>query len=100
MLTRVRGGESGGGGEGRNLSGAGVSRIDATAIHAVEGLLDHFAAHKVTPFILHLKEGPYKTLDRAGVVAKIGVRHFFKDEDVAQRAAVRLLRRSITHDDV
>lgn len=68
-----------------------VSVIDATALHAFKRMLNTCHKHHIDVFVTGIKKEPYSTLQKAGLIEKIGEAHFLKSIEEAKTHIEKLL---------
>ena len=69
----------------------GVPALDATAMHALEELLEKCKKDDVQLVLSHVNEQPYKTMEKDGFVEKVGAENFCAHIDDALERANELL---------
>lgn len=69
----------------------GVPALDATAMHALEELLEKCKKDDVQLVLSHVNEQPYKTMEKDGFVEKVGAENFCAHIDDALARAGELL---------
>ncbi|MCR5799179.1 MAG: STAS domain-containing protein [Lachnospiraceae bacterium] len=65
----------------------GVPALDITALNSLEGLYDTCRKNKVTLIFSHVNEQPYKTMEKAGFIDKVGKINFREHIDDALKRA-------------
>ncbi len=60
-----------------------VNAIDATALHSMEKLYDECRRKKIKLILSHVNEQPYKMMEKAGFIEKLGEKCFCKHIDNA-----------------
>ncbi|MBQ0058901.1 MAG: sulfate permease [Lachnospiraceae bacterium] len=67
----------------------GVPALDATAMHALEGLYERCKRHHVQMIFSHVNEQPYATMEKAGFVDLVGAENFCPHiDDALERATL------------
>lgn len=69
----------------------GVPALDATAMHALEELLEKCKKDDVQLVLSHVNEQPYKTMEKDGFVKKVGAENFCAHIDDALARASEIL---------
>jgi len=62
-----------------------VNFMDATALHAFKRMLNTCEKHQIKVYITGIQSGPYSTLEKAGLIVKIGQDHFLKSIEEAKK---------------
>ncbi|MDO4489998.1 MAG: sulfate permease [Lachnospiraceae bacterium] len=70
----------------------GVPAVDATAMKALEGLMDNCEKHGVTLIFSHVNEQPYHVMEHGGFVNRIGEENFCAHLDEALERADYILK--------
>lgn len=70
----------------------GVPALDATAMHSLENLAVECAKNKVQMVFSHVNEQPYKTMEKAGFVDRIGKENFCPHIDDALARASQIAK--------
>ena len=68
----------------------GVPALDATAMHALESLLDRCTEKGVKLVFSHVNEQPMKTMEKSGFIEKVGKDNFRPHIDDALEWAEKL----------
>ena len=70
----------------------GVSTIDFTAVRALENLWEICKANRIQLIFSHVAEQPYRVLEKAQYVDKIGADNFCKNIDAALERALLFIK--------
>ena len=68
-----------------------VPDVDATAMHSLEQLADKCLASGAKIIFSHVNEMPYKAMEKAGLVAKVGAEYFCPSIDASLKKAESLV---------
>ena len=71
-----------------------VNAIDATALHAMEQLLSECRQKKIALVLSHVNEQPYRMMEKAGFIEKLGTDHLCEHIDDALVLAQSMVTKS------